>query len=102
VNVSSQDGEPLFTLNGIQTLSAKTYDLSAEVDTLKALKVQSLRISPMVSGNTEAIAKFRRCIDGEHADVVAPTIPLMDVSDTNLVCNGYWYGAPGMNLLPPS
>ncbi|MBT3436582.1 MAG: U32 family peptidase [Oceanospirillaceae bacterium] len=98
VNVSSQDGEPLFTLNGIQTLSAKTYDLSTEVDSLIDLNVQSLRISPMVSGTAEAIAKFRHCIDGEQADAVAPTIPLMDVSDTNLVCNGYWYGEPGMNL----
>lgn len=97
INVTSQDGEQIFTLNGIQTMSAKIYDLCSEVDSLKQLNVQSLRISPLVSGTSEAIHKFKQAIDGtatENGDA----IPLMDLSNANRVCNGYWFGEPGMDL----
>jgi collagenase-like PrtC family protease len=95
INVKSQDGEELFTLNGIQTMSAKVYDLSTQIEDLKHLNVDSLRISPLYQGTAEAITHFKQAIDGTVA-TQEPTIPLMDVSNSNRICNGYWFGEPGM------
>jgi len=97
INVSSQDGQQLFTLNGIQTMSAKVYDLSSEVAAIKDLNVSALRVSPLVSGTEEAIQKFKQVIDGD-LPIDNTTIPLMNISNANNVCNGYWFGEPGMDL----
>jgi collagenase-like PrtC family protease len=80
----SQEGAELFTINGIQTLSAGVSNLLADYPRLQALGVDLLRLSPRASGMGAVVAAFDRVRNG--------ALPPLAVDG----CNGYWHGAPGM------
>lgn len=80
----SQEGEALFTINGIQTLSASVSNLLADYPALVASGADLLRLSPRASGMGEVVRAFDR--------VRAGALPPLAVDG----CNGYWHGQPGM------
>ena len=88
----SQEGQPLFVLNGIQIQSAAPCNLLGAVDELAALEVDVLRITPQDRGTAEAVAAARAALegDGEAAGRLAGAVP-------GGWCNGYWYGGVGMD-----
>lgn len=95
--LSTQEKEKFLILNGIQTQSAKTNNLITELESLKQLNVDVLRISPS-SNNCEKIIdvfyqSLRNTISIELA--VSDLQSLMTVGGS---CNGYWYGIDGMAL----
>ncbi len=92
IEISSQDGTELFIMNGIQTLSAKTYDLIGELAKMQQLGVTAVRISPTQLDMADTIERFSKAIAGES--VANSNIPLTDVTGA---CNGYWFGKPGMD-----
>lgn len=80
----SQEGESLFTLNGIQTLSASASNLLADYPGLVACGADILRLSPRAQGMEQVVEAFHRVRQGQ-------TPPLFVEG-----CNGYWHGQPGM------
>jgi collagenase-like PrtC family protease len=86
--LKTREGEPFLTLNGIQTQSAKVYNLLGELPQLKADGVDVIRISPELAGTGELVARFRAVQDG----AAAAAVPGAD-------CNGFWYGKPGLELI---
>lgn len=93
--LSTREDESFLVLNGIQTQSARTLNLVSELDDLEQLGVDVLRISPQ-SLHTEAVIRiFHDCLHGScsTAAAAAELAGLMPVGP----CNGYWYGAAGMD-----
>jgi len=88
ITVHSQEGEAVFTLNGIQTLSGKVSSLLSEYDSLKKLGADFLRLSPRAENMAAVVHAFRQMRDGQPAT-------LADGSP----CNGYWHGQPGMSVI---
>jgi collagenase-like PrtC family protease len=86
LQLGTRDGQPFLNLNGIQTQSARTHSLLAEVPELARLGVDLLRVSPQSRGTFEAVAARRNAIDGRTSTTVA-------ADDT---CNGFWYRQPGL------
>jgi len=84
VSVKSQEGEPLFTLNGVQTMSGRISDLLGDLDDLAAKGADILRISPGLDA-AEVVEAFDRVRGGGLAPPAADA------------CNGYWHGHPGMD-----
>ncbi len=82
--LSSQEGQPLFTLNGIQTMSAEVTNLLADYSGLAASGADLLRLSPRAQGMAEVIEAFQRVRQG-----AAPPLHVEG-------CNGYWHGQAGM------
>jgi collagenase-like PrtC family protease len=87
--LKTRDKSAFLTLNGIQTQSALVYDLSESIDELRGLGVDVVRLSPQSRNMLQIIEAFsERCAGRPGAPLeglrVAPP------------CNGYWYGAPGM------
>ncbi|MCQ4308915.1 U32 family peptidase [Pseudomonas stutzeri] len=80
----SQEGEALFTINGIQTMSASVSNLLADYPALVESGADLLRLSPRASGMTEVIAAFDTVRKGG--------LPPLALDG----CNGYWHGQPGM------
>lgn len=80
----SQEGEPLFTLNGIQTMSGLSSNLLADYASLQQHGADLLRLSPRAEGMVEIIQAFDRVRQG--------ATPPLAVEG----CNGYWHGRPGM------
>lgn len=80
----SQEGQPLFTLNGVQTMSAGVTNLLAEYPRMDAMGVQMLRLSPAARDMEAVVRSFDQVRCGAE--------PPLAIDG----CNGYWYGEPGM------
>ena len=80
----SQEGQALFTINGIQTMSAEINNLLADFPTLKATGTDIARLSPRAQGMSDVISAWDKVRKGEHAPLAVQG------------CNGYWHGRPGM------
>ena len=81
----SQEAQPLFTLNGIQTMSAQVSNLLPEYSRMTALGIDLLRLSPRAEGMAQVVRAF--------AEVRAGALPPPLAVDG---CNGYWHGQAGM------
>ncbi len=90
----AQDDTRFLALNGIQTQSAHTFNLLPELDRMRELGVDVLRISPQSHKTGKVIELFHRCLTGEltleEGDALLQR--LMPVGP----CDGYWYGEAGM------
>ena len=87
--VFSQEGERLFTLNGIQTQSGLCSNLLPQWKNMVEIGVDAMRISPRETGTGELVQKLRESMTSELTD----QLPLQSVDQ----CNGYWFGQAGMN-----
>ncbi len=91
LELASQEGRELFTINGIQTLSPQPMNLLAQLPEMAAMGVDVVRLSPAATGMAEVLAAFDRTRrGGQGGEVIA--------SDG---VNGYWFGQPGMVHSPP-
>jgi len=97
LRLKTREGEAFLTLNGIQTQSAKTYNLLIDLPALQASHVDLLRISPQPEGTAELIEIFRRALAGELTPQAALDAAAPWISDG--ACNGFWHGQPGLELI---
>ena len=88
--VSTQDGAPLFVLNGVQTQSARRYSLAPVLDQVIAEGIDVLRISPQAHGTPDVVAAFREALDRGGATPLPAALTEADAS------NGYWRGGAGI------
>ena len=92
--LKTRESEEFLVLNGTQTQSARIYNLIDEIEDMRALGVDMLRISPQANDTPDVIALF----DQARTKVLAPReararlAPLMPGEG----CNGYWHGRPGL------
>lgn len=82
----SQDGQPLFVLNGIQTQSGYRYNLINQLPEMAGL-VDIIRLSPQHEGTLEWLARFRANLNGQAPQPLAAG-----------ESNGYWMNIAGMAL----
>lgn len=92
--LNTREGEPFLVLNGISTQSARVYNLIGEVDALKALQVDVLRLSPQSQHMTEIVRLFDDVVDGrlDGVQALSEMHPLMPDAH----CDGFWHGKPGL------
>jgi Collagenase and related proteases len=82
--LTSRDGTPFLTVNGIQVQTSGACDLGPELDELRAAGVDLVRLYPQREGMAEIVTRFRRALDE------AGTLPRHGEE------NGYWRGTAGM------
>ncbi|MGE0080643.1 MAG: U32 family peptidase [Thiohalomonadaceae bacterium] len=92
--VESQDDKPFLVFNGIQTQSAQSANLIAELPAMKAAGVDVVRLSPQSEHMAEIVAAARAVIDGAESPEVAAARTARLGAGTP--CNGYWLGGAGM------
>ena len=86
IPVKSQEGQGLFTLNGIQTQSGDCYDLRKERASMEGL-VDVVRLSPQSMKTLDTLHEFKH----------GPT-PFRLPENS---CNGYWHNIEGMAIHTP-
>lgn len=95
--VATQDDQSFLSLNGIQTLSARTANLLAELPRMRELGVDIVRISPQAEHTEAIIGLFDQALRGElspaEASAQASTLT------PSGACDGYWHGDAGMAVL---
>ena len=95
LTVSTQDDEAFLVMNGLQTQSARVYNLVDEVKQMITMGVSHIRISPQSSQTSQVVSMFHSkalaaAIGPEVSTKMAPWAP-------DIACNGYWHGRPGMD-----
>ena len=95
--LKTREGEDFLVLNGIQTQSARTYNLIHALPALQQMGVEVLRLSPQSVHMPEIIAIWRDAMQGAITPTEAASRmqPLL-VAES---CNGYWHGTAGMKYL---
>lgn len=94
--LKTREDEPFLTLNGIQTQSANSFNLLPEIDTIKQMDIDILRISPQSQHTNKIIHLF--------ADVINDKLNTKQASQKidslilGQACDGYWHNKPGMDL----
>lgn len=94
ITLNTREGQPFLALNGIQTQSSAIHNLLAEIDDMRRIGVDVLRISPQPEHTGEVISAFRTAIDGETTLEQAKIIIAHCLFDAP--CDGYWHGQPGI------
>ena len=84
IPMTTQEGQVLFTLNGIQTMSGGVSNLLAEYPRMQAMGIDALRLSPRSTDMADIVQQFDQVRRGG-----TPPLALDG-------CNGYWHGEPGM------
>lgn len=85
--VNSQEGQQVFVLNGIQTMSGYCYNLGNDLAGMRD-QVDCIRLSPQDMTTLAEIDRFRANENGQA--------PLMVAKGSD--CNGYWRKLAGMTL----
>ena len=90
LTLKTREGQDFLCINGIQTLSAQSYNLLHEVPTMRQLGIDIIRISPQAQHINEIIAAFDAARRGEPVEV--------DGSQWNASgqVDGYWFGDAGI------
>ncbi|OGI38310.1 MAG: U32 family peptidase, partial [Candidatus Muproteobacteria bacterium RBG_16_62_13] len=93
--LQTQEHKPFLSVNGIQVQSTSVYSLLGEIDGLRALGVNVLRLMPLPRAMPEIIRSFRAVLDGRQTPAAA-SAEIARLARVEL-CDGYWHGLPGMN-----
>ncbi len=90
MTLKTRDGQPFLAINGIQTMSAQTYNLLTEVPMMQTMGIDIIRVSPQPEHMPQIIAAFDSARRGES---LAP-----DTSGwaSDGMVDGYWFGDPGI------
>ena len=97
LTLKTREGEAFLVLNGIQTQSAKVYNLLGELPGLQEASVDILRISPQALHTPRIVQLFRDAMDG----LTTPQQALQQMQKfmPEAACDGYWHGKPGLEHL---
>ncbi len=95
LELATRERESFLVLNGIQTQSARSCNLIAEVGNMASLGVEVLRISPQQQHTETIIEIFRRELSNRPSKGNA--VRVVDKLTPAGSCNGYWYGVSGMD-----
>jgi len=90
MTLKTREGQPFLAINGIQTMSAQTYNLLAQMPELLKMGIDIARISPQPKHTAAIIAAFdaaRRC------EALQPD---MTGWASEGMVDGYWFGEAGI------
>jgi len=90
LTLKTREGQAFLSINGIQTMSAQSYNLLHEIPEMLSMGVDIIRISPQKQHIKEIIAAFDAARNG-----LPVSVDSSDWNDSGLV-DGYWFGDAGI------
>ena len=90
LTLTTREGQDFLTINGIQTMSAQSYNLLHEIPDMLAMEIDIVRLSPQQRHMPAIIAAFDAARRGQPVTA--------DGSDWNAsgLVDGYWFGDAGI------
>ena len=92
--LSTKEDEEFLTINGIQTMSNDTFNLINQIDDMRNIGVDVVRISPQ-SKNTDKIVNTFKDLSLNNINKDNAKKQLDNLS-SSAFCDGYWFESPGM------
>ena len=93
ITLNTREGQPFLAINGIQTMSAQTYNLLAQVPEMLAMGIDAIRLSPQVEHMPQIIAAFDAARNARP-----PEADMHGWASAGMV-DGYWFGDAGIRSL---
>ncbi|MGZ5193967.1 MAG: U32 family peptidase [Ramlibacter sp.] len=92
--LKTREGEEFLVLNGIQTQSARVYNLVDALGDMSAQGVDAVRISPQSNDTLAVVAVF----DQARTQAIGPEQAMAQLEPllAGKQCNGYWHGEAGL------
>jgi len=90
LTLKTREGQDFLTINGIQTMSAQSYNLLHEIPDMLQMGIDIVRISPQKQQINEIIAAFDAARRGTTVPVDSSTWNASGLVD------GYWFGDAGI------
>lgn len=90
LTLKTREGQDFLSINGIQTMSAQSYNLLHEIPDMLKMGIDIARISPQKQHINQIISAFDAARRGEAVDVNSK-----DWNPCGLV-DGYWFGDAGI------
>ena len=90
LTLKTREGQDFLCINGIQTMSAQSYNLLHEIPDMLNMGIDIIRISPQKDHINEIISAFDAARRGDATDVNSK-----DWNPCGLV-DGYWFGDAGI------
>lgn len=90
MTLKTREAQPFLTINGIQTMSAQSYNLLQQVPEMLNMGIEAIRISPQPQHTAEIVAAFDAARRGQAA--AAETTHW----NANGLVDGYWFGDAGI------
>lgn len=90
MTLKTREGQAFLAINGIQTMSAQTYNLLHEIPAMLAMGVDIIRISPQPQHTAAIVAAFDAARRGE------PVNPDTSGWASEGMVDGYWFGEAGI------
>jgi collagenase-like PrtC family protease len=89
MTLRTREGQSFLAINGIQTMSAQTYNLLGEIPNMRAMGIDVVRLSPQPRHMAEIVAAFDAARRGDPpaADPAWAAEGFVD---------GYWFGEAGI------
>lgn len=98
--LATREGTPFLALNGLQTQSARVYDLSGALPQMRELGVDVVRLSAQSARMNGIIEAYHAALEGE---LFGPELEAELASHRAAdYCDGYWYGKPGIEHVAAS
>ena len=94
LTLKTREGQPFLVLNGIQTQSASVYNLIGELDSMRKIGVDVVRVSPQAFHTAKILRLFHETMEGRLAAPAA--MQKMAALMPEQTCDGYWHGLPGI------
>ena len=90
ITLNTREGQPFLAINGIQTMSAQSYNLLDQMPDMLKMGIDIVRISPQPRHTPAIIAAFDAA---RHGRTIGP-----DTRDwnSNGLVDGYWFGEAGI------
>ena len=88
--LKTREGQEFLTINGIQTMSAQSYNLLHEMPQLLTMGIDIVRLSPQAEHMGEIIAAFDAARQGQPAPATNAAWNASGLVD------GYWFGDAGI------
>ena len=97
LRLTTREGQDFLVLNGIQTQSAGVYNLIAELEVMRGMGMDVVRISPQAFHTPRIVRLFRECLIGSMQPAAA--LQQMKKLMPGEAVDGYWHGKPGIEPL---
>jgi len=94
ITLKTREGQPFLAINGIQTMSAQTYNLLTEVPDMLSMGIDIVRLSPQPHHMAEIIAAFDAARNGVKFGG-RPSPAAREWAPDGMV-DGYWFGEAGI------
>ena len=90
LTLKTREGQAFLNINGIQTMSAQSYNLLHEIPEMLNMGIDIVRISPQQQHSAEIIAAFDNARQG------GPLSPSNPQWNAEGLVDGYWFGDAGI------